>query len=67
MALGHVEAHEVLLIEEADVWFEYLEATRNQSVVRYGELEPWAWARLLQRLRAIGARRARLQPLADAA
>ena len=67
MALGDVEAHEVLLIEEADAWFEYLEATRNQSVVRYGELEPWAWARLSQRLRAIGARRSRLRPVAEAA
>src|SRR5689334_6442021 len=29
MALtGHQEAHELLLIEEADSWFEYLEATR---------------------------------------
>ena len=46
------------MIEEADAWFEYLEATRGQSVVRYAELEPWAWARLNQRLRAIRARRA---------
>ena len=54
------EALELLLIEEADAWFEYLEATRNQSEIRYGELEPWAWARLGQRLRAIRARRAKL-------
>ena len=33
---------------------------------RYGELEPWAWARLSQRLRAIRARRARLQPAIEA-
>ena len=25
------EAHELLLIEEADAWFEYLEATRGQN------------------------------------
>ena len=25
------EAEELLLIEEADAWFEYLEATRSQS------------------------------------
>ena len=25
------EAEELLMIEEADAWFEYLEATRNQS------------------------------------
>jgi hypothetical protein len=56
------EALELLLIEEADAWFEYLEATRNQSASRYGEVEPWAWARLSQRLRAIRTRRAKLQP-----
>ena len=28
---GHQEAMELLLIEEADAWFEYLEATRAQS------------------------------------
>lgn len=58
------EAFELLLIEEADAWFEYLEATRGQTETRYKELEPWAWARLSQRLRAIRARRARLRPAA---
>jgi hypothetical protein len=58
------EAQELLQIEEADAWFEYLEATRNQSTLRYRELEPWAWARLNQRLKAIRARRARLRPAA---
>jgi hypothetical protein len=68
MALtGNQEAHELLLIEEADAWFEYLEATRGQSTARYGELEPWAWARLAQRLRAIRARRGRLRPAVEAA
>ena len=57
-------AHELLQIEEADAWFEYLEATRAQSETRYQELEPWAWARLSQRLRAVRARRARLRPAA---
>jgi len=33
------EAEELLLIEEADAWFEYLEATRSQSQGRYGEIE----------------------------
>jgi hypothetical protein len=64
---GNEEAIELLLIEEADAWFEYLEATRGQSQSRYGELEPWAWARLSQRLRAIRARRSRLQPAVEAA
>ena len=53
---GQREAHELLLIEEADAWFEYLEATRAQSALRYKEVEPWAWARLTQRLRAIKTR-----------
>jgi len=35
------EAEELLLIEEADAWFEYLEATRGQTALRYGEVEPW--------------------------
>ena len=61
------EAYELLLIEEADAWFEYLEATRGQSVMRYKEVEPWAWARLSQRLRAIRTRRAKLKPAAEAA
>ena len=60
------EAYELLLIEEADAWFEYLEATRGQTAVRYQELEPWAWSRLRQRLRALRARRARLRPAAAA-
>jgi len=68
MALtGHQEAYELLLIEEADAWFEYLDTIRGQSAVRYVEVEPWAWARLSQRLRAIRARRSRLRPAADAA
>jgi hypothetical protein len=58
------EAHELLLIEEADAWFEYLEATRSQSAMRYRELEPWAWARLSQRLRAIKTRRSKLRSAA---
>ena len=57
-------AEELLLIEEADAWFENLEATRGQSEVRYGEIEPWAWARLHQRLRAVKTRRAKLRPAA---
>ena len=61
---GMTEAHELLLIEEADAWFEYLEATRGQSALRYTEIEPWAWARLRQRLRAIRTRRAKLRPAA---
>ena len=43
---GTLEAEELLLIEEADAWFEYLEATRGQTAARYREVEPWAWARL---------------------
>ena len=68
MALtGNQEAHELLLIEEADAWFEYQETTRGQLGTRYAEIEPWAWARLQQRLRAIRARRAKLRPAIEAA
>ena len=56
------EAYELLMIEEADAWFEYLEATRGQAEHRYGEVEPWAWARLSQRLRAIRTKRQKLRP-----
>jgi hypothetical protein len=64
---GAQEAYELLLIEEADAWFEYLEAIRGQSAVRYLEVEPWAWARLSQRLRAIRTRRSKLVPALEAA
>jgi hypothetical protein len=63
---GKQEAEELLLIEEADAWFEYLDATRGQTESRYREVEPWAWARLTQRMRAIKARRAKLRPAAAA-
>jgi hypothetical protein len=36
-------------------------------VTRYVEVEPWAWARLSQRLRAIRARRGKLRPAIEAA
>ena len=61
---GRRDPHELLLIEEADAWFEYLAATRAQTAARYGEVEPWAWARLTQRLRAIRTKRAKIQPAA---
>jgi hypothetical protein len=63
---GKRDAEGLLLIEEADAWFEYLAATRAQTEVRYGEVEPWAWARLSQRLRAIRTKRAKLRPAAAA-
>jgi hypothetical protein len=62
MALANEQAREVLSMEEADAWFEYLDSVRGQSAARYLEVEPWAWARLAQRLRAIRARRANLAP-----
>ena len=58
------DAFELLLFEEADAWFEYLEATRAQSALRYKEVEPWAWARLSQRLRAIKTKKTKLRPAA---
>ena len=64
MAAPERRLEEILLIEEADAWFEYLDATRGQLDTRYREIEPWAWSRLRQRLRAIKARRARLRAAA---
>ncbi len=55
------------MIEEADAWFEYADATRAASGAPYAQLEPWAWARLQQRLRDLRVRRARLAPAAEAA
>ena len=63
---GKREAEELLMIEEADAWFEYLESTRAQSEARYREVEPWAWARLRQRLRAVTTKRTKLRPAAAA-
>jgi hypothetical protein len=57
--------HEALAIEEADAWFEYLEVTRAEiSSGRYTEIEPWAWARLSQRLRAVKRKRTELRAAA---
>lgn len=61
------EAHELLMIEEADAWFEYADATKVERGTRYAELEPWAWSRLQQRLRLVRSSRARLEPLSEAA
>lgn len=60
-------AREALAIEEADAWFEYLEAVRAHTRSRrYDEVEPWAWARLAQRLRLVEVERDRLRPAAAA-
>jgi hypothetical protein len=66
MTVVRREVYELLMIEEADAWFEYLEAIREKGEVRYAELEPWAWARLTQRLRLVRKRRAKLPPAAAA-
>ncbi len=59
------DANEALAIEEADAWFEYLEAVRaHLHSGRYDEVEPWAWARLSQRLRDVDSERAQLRPAA---
>jgi hypothetical protein len=59
------EAEEALAIEEADAWFEYLEAVRADTHTgRYDEVEPWAWARLTQRLHLVDRERLRLHPAA---
>jgi hypothetical protein len=50
---------ELLRLEETDAWFEYLEATRELEGRRYEEGEPWAWARLTQRLDGVRERHLR--------
>jgi hypothetical protein len=55
----------LLDIEEADAWFEYLTACRGakaHSEQRYRDVEPWAWARLQQRRKAVHRRRRKLEP-----
>jgi hypothetical protein len=48
---------EVLAVEVKGAWAEYLASTRGWTSFRYEEVEPWAWAKLQTRLRAIEARR----------
>lgn len=50
---------ELLQLEEAAAWFEYLEAIRGTSAELYDEAETWAWSKLQQRRRAIATRRAK--------
>ncbi|HEY4348903.1 MAG TPA: hypothetical protein VGM80_15075 [Gaiellaceae bacterium] len=64
---SNTEVLELLLIEEADAWFEYADATKDERGARYADIEPWAWSRLQLRLRAVRARRARLEPASEAA
>jgi len=64
---GNPEARELLLMEEADAWFEYADATRTVAPGRYAEIEAWAWARLQQRLGSLAVRRALLPPAIEAA
>jgi len=60
-----VPAPDALAIEEADAWCEYLEVTRAEiGSGRYHEIEPWAWARLSQRLRAVKRKQTELRPAA---
>jgi hypothetical protein len=59
------DPREALAIEEADAWFEYLESTQAEVASgRYEEVEPWAWVRLKQRLRAVERERSKLRPAA---
>jgi hypothetical protein len=55
------EQLELLKIEEADAWFEYLYAIRESKLgsKKYEDVEPWAWAR-----RSIAAARRRAERVA---
>ena len=39
--------------ELRDAWGQYLDEVRDVEPGRYGEVEPWAWARLQARLRIV--------------
>ena len=54
--MARKRSEEILSRERADAWNEYLNATRNQIDFRYAEVEPWAWNRLVVRLRTIDTR-----------
>jgi hypothetical protein len=55
------DAEKALAIEEADAWFEYLEAVRHRLPTgSYEDVESWAWARLTQRLHGVEDERSRL-------
>jgi len=58
-------AARLLAVEQADAWFEYGETCRQardyDSRVRYDDVEPWAWRRLQERLRAVHTRELRLE------
>jgi hypothetical protein len=54
-------ARDLLAIATAQAWADYLDTTRNLDGARYGEVEPWAWTRMQQRLRAVKARVAALE------
>ena len=58
------DIRELLEIEEADAWFEYLCATREAPASCYENVERWAWSKLRSRLRSIRARRNELVPVA---
>jgi hypothetical protein len=53
---------DLLDTETAAAWGEYLETVRSlaEPHFRYEEVEPWAWNRLLERLKAVEARRKKL-------
>ncbi len=58
------DVRELLEIEEADAWLEYLRVTRDAPESCYANVELWAWARLCARLRSIRVKRAELVPVA---
>jgi hypothetical protein len=61
MATQTARIEELLIIEEADAWFEYLEATRGQRPTNYDAVEGWAWSRLTSKLKIIVKRRKSLE------
>ena len=64
---GHQEAMELLLIEEADAWFEYLEATRGSRPSGTSRSSPGPGRVSHSGCGRFGARRGKLRPAAEAA
>jgi hypothetical protein len=57
------ERMEMLLIEEADAWYQYLEDTMEVHGPQYTEVESWAWERLTTRLRKVTKQRGKVEQL----
>jgi hypothetical protein len=54
---------ELLELEIAEAWSEYLETTRRADQMLYAVVEEWAWARLQKQLRWIASSPTTVHPV----